>query len=88
MSCLLFVIIHNLYICRFTLFASSLLRVGKQCYCFRTRPEGRATLESDPSAVARACGWAGLNVLPLSELVIHWPQCDKLQGVWGTGPPG
>ena len=69
-------------------FASSLLRVGKQCYCFRTRPEGRATLESDPSAVARACGWAGLNVLPLSELVIHWPQCDKLQGVWGTGPPG
>ena len=27
------------------------------------------------------------KVLPLSELVIHWPQCDKLQGVWGTGPP-
>ncbi len=40
--------------------ASSLFRVGKQCYSFRTRPEGRATLESDPSAVARACGWAGL----------------------------
>jgi hypothetical protein len=46
-------------------------------------------MESAPSAVAGADGWAGPNVLPfLKQRVIQRPKSDKLQGVWVTESPG
>jgi hypothetical protein len=63
--------------------------VGNICYDSHTRPEDRTTLESAPSAVVGADGWAGPNVLPfLKQPVIQRPESDKLQGVWGTESPG
>jgi len=45
------------------------LYVGNICYDGDTRPEDRVTLESAPSAVAGADGWAGpKNVLPFSPI--------------------
>ncbi len=66
--------------------------MGNICYDGDTRPEDRATLESDPSAVAGADGWAGPQescLSPIPELpIVQRPKSDKLQGAWGRESPG
>jgi len=55
----------------------------ESCYHLFIRPDGRALLESNPSAAAGDDGVAGLCALPLFFLPIQIPLKRKTPGVWG-----
>jgi hypothetical protein len=54
---------------------------------FFIRPEDRALLESNPSAVARDDGGAGLDALPLFFLPLQIPSSAVNSGGVGAAPP-